>query len=253
VCGSVDPRPRRPDSAAPVSSTLSPESLDYLPGSTAAEKRSLAKWYAAARAALARNRPLTTATTPASFRRPASDLSASEAAALRSVGAFKNETPIEADNDPLIRSQAQYMALLESHWNQFRTFGPTAARWDHHLPNAHGGGVEQKRSVCCCAQDVDMCAAEIFQSTRRIDRTRNAPGLVVFALREAVTLRRYVGRSSATNSVAPLLWAALRNLGIRRAPGGDARAPSAAVGGGASLRWQAGDRNAARSWKEQGA
>jgi hypothetical protein len=32
---------------------------------------------------------------------------------LRSVGAFKDETPIQADNDPLIRSQAQYMALLE--------------------------------------------------------------------------------------------------------------------------------------------
>ena len=50
-------------------STLSPESLDYLPGSTAAEKRSLAKWYAAARAALARNRPLTTAATSTSDRR----------------------------------------------------------------------------------------------------------------------------------------------------------------------------------------
>jgi hypothetical protein len=94
-------------------STLSPETLDYLPGNTAAEKRSLAKWYAAARAALARNRPLTTATTPASSRRPASDLSASEVAALRSVGAFSDEAPIEADNDPLIKSQAQYMALLE--------------------------------------------------------------------------------------------------------------------------------------------
>src|SRR5260221_6251921 len=94
-------------------SALPPESLDNLPGSTAAEKRSLAKWYAAARAALARNRPLTTATTPSSNRRHANDLSAAEAAALRSVGAFKDETPIKADNDPLIRSQAQYMALLE--------------------------------------------------------------------------------------------------------------------------------------------
>ena len=93
-------------------STLSPESLDYLPGSTAAEKRSLAKWYAAARAALARNRPLTTATSP-SDRPRASDFTAAEAAALRSVGAFKDETPIQVDNDPLIRSQAQYMALLE--------------------------------------------------------------------------------------------------------------------------------------------
>jgi acyl-CoA synthetase (AMP-forming)/AMP-acid ligase II len=94
-------------------STVSPEILDYLPGNTAAEKRSLAKWYAAARAALARNRPLTTAAAPTSAGSRASDLSAAEAAALRSVGAFKDETPIQVDNDPLIRSQAQYMALLE--------------------------------------------------------------------------------------------------------------------------------------------
>src|SRR6266851_633612 len=94
-------------------SALSPESLDYLPGGTAAEKRSLAKWYAAARAALARNRPLTTAAAPTLAGSRASDLSAAEAAALRSVGAFKDETPIQVENDPLIRSQAQYMALLE--------------------------------------------------------------------------------------------------------------------------------------------
>ena len=178
-----------------------------------------------------------------------------------------------------------------SRWNQFRSFGPTAARWDHHLPNAHGAAVEQDRAVYYCARDVDTCAAEVFQSTRRIDRTRDAPWLVVFALREAVTLldlrgtfatkmgastaihsgprsrarawarelydaypdlqglyygssmnghapavalertrttgdartatissraeRRYVGRNSATNCVAPLLWAALRNPGTR--------------------------------------
>jgi hypothetical protein len=75
-----------------------------------------------------------------------------------------------------------------SHWNQFRSVGPTAARWDHHLPNAHGAGVEQERAVYYCAPDVDTCAAEVFQTTRRIDRTRNAPGLVVLSLREAVTL-----------------------------------------------------------------
>jgi hypothetical protein len=32
---------------------------------------------------------------------------------LRGVGAFKDEGPVRPDNDPLIRSQAQYMALLE--------------------------------------------------------------------------------------------------------------------------------------------
>jgi hypothetical protein len=75
-----------------------------------------------------------------------------------------------------------------SRWNQFRSFGPTEARWDHHLPNVQGAAVEQTRSVFYCAPDVDTCAAEVFQATRRIDRTRNAPGLVVLELREAVTL-----------------------------------------------------------------
>jgi RES domain len=73
-------------------------------------------------------------------------------------------------------------------WNQFRSFGPTAARWDHHLRNAHRVAVEQNRAIFYCAPVVDTCAAEVFQVTRRIDRTRNAPWLVVFALREDVTL-----------------------------------------------------------------
>jgi hypothetical protein len=94
-------------------SNQSLEGLDYLPGSTTAEKRSLAKWYAAARAALARNRPLTTAATPTSNRRLSTDLSAAETAALRGVGAFKDQAPVRVDNDPLLRSQAEYMALLE--------------------------------------------------------------------------------------------------------------------------------------------
>ena len=75
-----------------------------------------------------------------------------------------------------------------SRWNQFRSFGPAAARWDHHLPNAQRIAIEQNRAIFYCAPDVDTCAAEVFQATRRIDRTRNAPWLVVFALREEVTL-----------------------------------------------------------------
>jgi hypothetical protein len=53
----------------------------------------------------------------------------------------------------------------------------------------------------------------VFQSTRRIDRTRNAPGLVVFALREAVTLldlrgvfATTIGASTAIHS-GPRAWA----------------------------------------------
>jgi len=72
-------------------------------------------------------------------------------------------------------------------WRGFRHFGPTAARWDHHLLR-QGRAVEQDRGILYCAPDVDTCVAEVFQATRRIDRTRSAPWLVVFALRENVQL-----------------------------------------------------------------
>ena len=85
-----------------------------------------------------------------------------------------------------------------SRWNQFRSVGPTAARWDHHLPNARDVPVEQSRAIFYCAPEIATCAAEVFQATRRIDRTRNAPGLVVFALREGVTLLDLRGAFATT-------------------------------------------------------
>jgi hypothetical protein len=44
------------------------------------------------------------------------------------------------------------------------------------------------RAVFYCAPAVDTCVAEVFQATRRIDRIRDAPALVVLALREPVNL-----------------------------------------------------------------
>lgn len=85
-----------------------------------------------------------------------------------------------------------------SQWNQFRHFGPTGARWDHHLLGAHGEPAEQDRGVLYCAPDVDTCAAEVFQATRRIDRIRNAPTLVVFALKGPATLLDLRGRFATT-------------------------------------------------------
>lgn len=49
---------------------------------------SLAKWYAAAKLALARNRPLTAATAPPRGRHYAAELATAELGALHSVGAF---------------------------------------------------------------------------------------------------------------------------------------------------------------------
>lgn len=75
-----------------------------------------------------------------------------------------------------------------SRWNRFRDVGPTGTRWDHHLPGSSDGPTKQERAVLYCAPQVDTCAAEVFQATRRIDRTRNAPALAIFALHMPVTL-----------------------------------------------------------------
>jgi hypothetical protein len=98
------------------------EGMEDIPGGTADERRSLAKWYAASRAALARNRPLTTAGTLYSY--PLStDLSAPESAALRSVGVVEEAAPPRSDDDPLLRSQSHYMALLEESFSAAEAAG----------------------------------------------------------------------------------------------------------------------------------
>lgn len=72
-----------------------------------------------------------------------------------------------------------------STWNAFRGFGPTSARFDHHVAPAR----EQKRQVLYAAAAPLTCLAEVFQDTRTIDRRRSAPWLVAFELaRPAVLL-----------------------------------------------------------------
>jgi hypothetical protein len=85
-----------------------------------------------------------------------------------------------------------------SRWNQFRRFGSTAARWDHHLPDARDQPSEQDRAVLYCAPDIDTCVSEVFQATLRIDRVRDAPNLVIFALREPLTLLNLRGAFATT-------------------------------------------------------
>ncbi len=75
------------------------EGMEQLPRELPATKRSIARWYAAARTALAQNRPLTTATTPPSNRRSAPEVSAGELVALSGVAAAR-EAVVGPDNDP---------------------------------------------------------------------------------------------------------------------------------------------------------
>ncbi len=78
-------------------------------------------------------------------------------------------------------------------WDTFRRYGPTLARYDHHLPDARAGAIEQDRCVLYAATDARTCLAEVFQNTRRIDRVRNAPWLTIFALRKPVRLLDLTG------------------------------------------------------------
>lgn len=78
-------------------------------------------------------------------------------------------------------------------WNEFRHYGPTNGRFDHHLFDENGEAQEQERSVLYCATNGVTCVAEVFQQTRRIDRVRDAPWLVVFKLQRRLQLLDLTG------------------------------------------------------------
>ncbi len=78
-------------------------------------------------------------------------------------------------------------------WNDLRHWGPTAARFDHHLPDAGGAPWLQPRGILYAAGAaapgaLAICAAEVFQSTRIIDSRRNDPWFAVFATARALSL-----------------------------------------------------------------
>lgn len=71
-----------------------------------------------------------------------------------------------------------------SRWNQFRTFGPTDARFDHRLEDRTDG----QRAVMYLAQSPVTCLAEAFQKTRTIHRADRKPALVGFAVTSSLKL-----------------------------------------------------------------
>ena len=75
-------------------------------------------------------------------------------------------------------------------WDTFRAYGPTGARFDHHLPPPR----LQTRRVLYAATRPLTCFAEVFQDTRTIDRHRHAPWLVAFELAQPIPLLDLAGR-----------------------------------------------------------
>jgi len=90
-------------------------------------------------------------------------------------------------------------------WNQFRAWGPTDARFDHHLPPASlqpreilYGAIGEKAGV--------TVVAEVFQETRELDRARKAPCLAAFETTADLALLDLAGpwptRAGASTAIA---------------------------------------------------
>jgi hypothetical protein len=69
-------------------------------------------------------------------------------------------------------------------WDAFRTYGPTSARFDHHLPPPR----VQSRSILYAAESGPTCLAEVFQDKRVIDRTARQPWIASWKLSANVEL-----------------------------------------------------------------
>ena len=67
-------------------------------------------------------------------------------------------------------------------WNAFRHFGPTAARFDHHVRDDEARPHLQDRGIFYAARDIITAIAEVFQEKRAVNRTANESWLVSYAL-----------------------------------------------------------------------
>jgi hypothetical protein len=74
-------------------------------------------------------------------------------------------------------------------WNTFRAYGPTDARFDHHLPPPR----LQARRILYAAENIKACLAEVFQRPRHIDAVFEEPCLVGFALATPLRLLSLTG------------------------------------------------------------
>lgn len=79
-------------------------------------------------------------------------------------------------------------------WSVFRAFGPTSARFDHHLADHEGNPQVQKRKVLYAAESGPTSLAEMFQDTRVIDRFAKSPWLVAFRTRRWISLLDLTGK-----------------------------------------------------------
>ncbi len=83
-------------------------------------------------------------------------------------------------------------------WNEFRLYGPTSSRFDHHLEDAKGQSYCQARGIMYLAKHGPTCVAEVFQATRVVDRDSRSPWLAGFKLKNTISLLDLTGVFATT-------------------------------------------------------
>ena len=74
-----------------------------------------------------------------------------------------------------------------THWNALRYFGPTGARFDHHLRDTDGEPQTSDRGISYFSSNIPTAIAEVFQVDRAVDTELDEPWLVGFELSRDVS------------------------------------------------------------------
>jgi hypothetical protein len=99
-------------------------------------------------------------------------------------------------------------------WGQFRAWGPTDARFDHHLPPPSF----QRREILYGALGPHAAVttlAEVFQASRVVERTRRSPAWVAFALAEEIRLLDLTGTWPTRAGASMAITSGVRPRGRR--------------------------------------
>lgn len=83
-------------------------------------------------------------------------------------------------------------------WHDFRHFGPSGSRFDHHLPGPDGAAALQERGIYYAivgragpgrgTHPITACIGEVYQQTREVNRTARMPYLASFRTARALQL-----------------------------------------------------------------
>jgi len=85
-----------------------------------------------------------------------------------------------------------------TNWHEFRYYGPTSSRFDHHRPKSNGESQTQKRGIMYLAKNGPTCIAEVYQATRIIDRHSQSPWLTAFRIATDIQLLDLTGIFTTT-------------------------------------------------------